>query len=182
MPEHTSALKVGLSRPWCLFVHGQRRAPQKRLKVKDQGESERRRCVSLHRSVPIRRRRPSVPIRGSNLPRASAIGAHISPLSLQTTAVSPDLQKHAPLQERISQEAALSPPPPAHHRRRLKGGVGGGAGCLQRRLSLSRQSPFVWLPSGFPRAVCVFSRCSINCFLVFSFVWIGVVAPKPSPH
>lgn len=167
-------------------MHRQRRAPQKCLKVKDQEESERRRCVSLHRSVPIRRRKPSVPIRGSNLPCASVIGAHISPLSLQTTAVSPHLQKRAPLQEQISEEAALSFPRSSSAETK---GWGRGRVVEIRCVWLpvfkavapcSRRCQGSWSP-GFTQAVCVFCRCSISS-VFSSLALFGSVSWPQSPR
>lgn len=137
LPEHTSAVKSGRGRarqrPPRPPPHGQRRAPQECLKVKDRDESERAAvCQSSQMAADTATRalRPDKGrggMGGSNLPRASVIGAHTSPVSPQTAAVSPHLQKHAPPSgadisgSRIIITPPPPPPPPAHH------GGGGGA-------------------------------------------------------
>lgn len=174
---------------------GQQRAPPC-LKVKDQESRALRRRVSPHRSAVIARRGPPGPIRGPNLPRAGDIAPLVSPLRLQTNAVSPHLQKHAPLQERISREAALSSSPRSsatetEGRRRRGGGAAVMAPLIKVRLFARFQVPHFsvasslyhrgsWRRSG---CVCVFCFCSINSVFP-SLALFGLVSwpPKPSPH
>lgn len=145
---------------------GQRRAPPS-LKVKDQELRELRRRVSPPRSAVIAPRGPAGPIRrgGSNLPRAGVIAPLISPLWLQTNAVSPHLHKGALLQERISQEAALSSSPSSSTE------TEGGGGAIQR---LAVMGPLI--------KVLFFARFQVNHFtrsspLCYRGSWCRAAAP-----
>lgn len=116
------------------------------------------------------------------IPPVPVLSVHSYLHSLQTSAVSPDLQKHAPLLEQISQEAALSSSP--QRRRRLKGGGRGGVPAPPLAVAIGRNQVhlFACLLVRGSRVPASAGQLVARPRSAFSFVWMGVVAPKPSPH